>query len=83
MVGCHVIDKVPAIIFPVAAFVAAGFEHCVANIYFIPLGLFLGGSGDLDLNLVRLRQPAPRDPSAPSHDNGWLSAGRMEGWLRC
>jgi len=47
MAGRHVIDKVAAIIFPVAAFVAAGFEHCVANMYFIPLGLFLGGSGDL------------------------------------
>jgi formate/nitrite transporter len=47
MAGRHVIDKVAAIIFPVAAFVAAGFEHCVANMYFIPLGLFLGGSGEL------------------------------------
>jgi formate transporter len=34
-------DKILAIIFPVTAFVAAGFEHCVANMYFIPLGLFV------------------------------------------
>ena len=34
-------DKILAIIFPIAAFVAAGFEHSVANMYFIPLGLFL------------------------------------------
>ena len=26
---------------PIAAFVAAGFEHCIANIYFIPMGLFI------------------------------------------
>lgn len=33
--------KILAIIFPITAFVAAGFEHCVANMYFIPLGLFI------------------------------------------
>jgi formate transporter len=34
-------DKVLAVLFPISAFVAAGFEHSVANMYFIPLGLFL------------------------------------------
>jgi formate/nitrite transporter len=34
-------DKIAAIIFPIAGFVAAGFEHSVANMYFIPLGLFI------------------------------------------
>lgn len=34
-------DKILAIIFPITAFVAAGFEHSVANMYFIPLGLFV------------------------------------------
>lgn len=34
-------DRILAIAFPVAAFVAAGFEHCVANMYFIPLGLLI------------------------------------------
>jgi formate/nitrite transporter len=34
-------DKVLAILFPVSAFVVAGFEHSVANMYLIPLGLFL------------------------------------------
>ncbi len=34
-------DKVLAIIPPIAAFVAAGFEHSVANMYFIPMGLLL------------------------------------------
>jgi formate transporter len=34
-------DKILAIVPPIAAFVAAGFEHCVANMYFIPMGLFL------------------------------------------
>jgi len=33
--------KILAIIFPITAFVAAGFEHSVANMYFIPMGLFV------------------------------------------
>ncbi|MGD8552495.1 MAG: formate transporter FocA [Anaerolineales bacterium] len=35
------IDKIAAIIFPITAFVAAGFEHSVANMYFIPIGLLI------------------------------------------
>jgi len=34
-------DKILAITFPITAFVAAGFEHSVANMYFIPMGLFI------------------------------------------
>jgi len=34
-------DKILAILLPDAAFVAAGFEHSVANMYFIPFGLFI------------------------------------------
>ena len=34
-------DKLLAILFPIAAFVAAGFEHSVANMYFIPLALIV------------------------------------------
>ena len=36
-----VASKILAIIFPVSAFVALGFEHCVANMYFIPLGMLI------------------------------------------
>jgi formate/nitrite transporter len=39
-------DKILAIIPPIAAFVAAGFEHSVANMYFIPAGLFVKYLGD-------------------------------------
>jgi formate/nitrite transporter len=35
------IGKIFAIFFPIMGFVAIGFEHCVANMYFIPTGLFL------------------------------------------
>jgi formate transporter len=34
-------DKILSIILPIAAFVAAGFEHSVANMYFIPYGLLI------------------------------------------
>jgi formate transporter FocA len=35
------VDKILAVIFPVTAFVAAGFEHSIANMYFIPFGLLI------------------------------------------
>ncbi len=34
-------DKILSIILPIAAFVAAGFEHSIANMYFIPIALFV------------------------------------------
>lgn len=36
-------DRVLAIVPPITAFVAMAFEHSVANMYFVPLGLFLAG----------------------------------------
>ena len=41
-------DKILAIIFPITAFVAAGFEHSIANMYFIPIGLFIKGGAGAD-----------------------------------
>jgi formate/nitrite transporter len=35
------IDRVVTVVPPVAAFVACGFEHSIANIYFIPVGLLI------------------------------------------
>ena len=40
-----VIGKILGIWFPIMAFVTIGFEHSVANMFFIPLGLFLGAEG--------------------------------------
>jgi formate/nitrite transporter len=53
--GRSVADKAVAIVFPVTAFVAAGFEHSVANFYFFPLAMLLGAplaAGDVLANLV-------------------------------
>ena len=38
-------DKVLGIILPVAAFVVMGFEHCVANMFFLPMGLAAKAAG--------------------------------------
>ena len=50
--GRTVIDKVFTTIFPVMAFVACGFEHCVANMFFLPMGIAAfntcGYAGDID-----------------------------------
>jgi formate/nitrite transporter len=41
LAGRSVTDKVLAVLFPVSAFVAAGFEHSVANMYLFPLAALL------------------------------------------
>ena len=40
----EIAGKVLVIFFPITAFVALGYEHCVANMYFIPMGLLLKGT---------------------------------------
>lgn len=50
-----VADKILAVLLPVSAFVALGFEHCVANMYFLPMGYLLASSG--------FPAPAGFDPS--------------------
>ena len=40
-----IIGKIVGIWFPIMAFVCIGFEHSVANMFFIPLGMFLGAEG--------------------------------------
>ena len=73
--GAHTTaDKILAIVPPIAAFVAVGFEHSVANMYFIPVGLLIerdtswlpgdrrhSGHERPDVERVPRRQPDPRD----------------------
>jgi formate/nitrite transporter len=49
-----VVSKVAAIIFPITAFVALGFEHSIANMYFIPLGLVLKNNSKVLESLSRV-----------------------------
>jgi formate transporter len=48
--GRSVTDKMVAVILPVSAFIAAGFEHCVANMYFLPLAWLLIQTGHAPAN---------------------------------
>lgn len=41
LAGRTVIDKAIAIVFPISAFVAAGFEHSIANMYIVPLAMLI------------------------------------------
>jgi formate transporter len=50
-------DKILCVLFPITAFVAAGFEHSIANMYFIPMGLFLHG----DARILAATQTDPAD----------------------
>ena len=43
--GKSVVDKIFTSIFPVMAFVACGFEHCVANMFFLPMGVLAYSAG--------------------------------------
>ncbi|KDM91531.1 formate/nitrite transporter family protein [Photobacterium galatheae] len=47
MAGRSVVDKAIAIVFPISAFVAAGFEHSIANMFFIPLAMLIQTFSDL------------------------------------
>jgi formate/nitrite transporter len=43
----NTIGKVWAIFFPIMAFVASGFEHSIANMYFIPVGILVKGVNEV------------------------------------
>jgi formate/nitrite transporter FocA (FNT family) len=55
MAATDVTGKILAIYFPIMAFVASGFEHCVANMFFIPAGILVAG----DPALARLAGLSP------------------------
>jgi formate transporter len=48
--GRSVTDKIVGALLPVSAFIAAGFEHCVANMYFLPLAWLLTQTGHAPAN---------------------------------
>lgn len=52
--GRSVIDKLAAIVFPISAFVAAGFEHSIANMYLLPLASMLQAAAGEPVNYAGL-----------------------------
>lgn len=65
LAGRSVIDKAVAIVFPISAFVAAGFEHSIANMYYFPLALLLKAGG------------APLPPGAEAIDTASMFANLL------
>lgn len=49
MGGRSVTDKILAILFPITAFVAVGFEHSIANWFFLPFGFILDQQGSVSI----------------------------------
>lgn len=50
-------DRILAVVPPIAAFVAAGFEHSIANMYFVPFAIFVAA---LDPDFVTTRGLGPQ-----------------------
>jgi formate/nitrite transporter len=63
-----VADKILAILFPISAFVACGFEHSVANMYFLPIGIALAAG-----------TPAPISVAGSVGNLVWVAIGNILG----
>ena len=68
LAGRSVVDKLAAIVLPISAFVAAGFEHSVANMYLIPMGMMLKAARGDAVDLAGL-----------AHNLGPVIAGNLVG----
>ncbi len=64
-----VVSKVAAIIFPITAFVASGFEHSIANMYFIPFGMLLKNNSKV---LEAFKSIAPNSNLSNLNISGFL-----------
>ena len=52
MAARSVTDKIMAVVFPISAFVACGFEHSVANMFFLPLGMVLAATSGVPISFA-------------------------------
>ncbi len=53
LAGKDIVSKIVGILFPVMAFVAIGLEHCIANMFLLPVAYVLNpSSADLTLSLI-------------------------------
>jgi formate transporter len=78
--GRSVIDKILAIVFPITAFVAAGFEHSIANMYFIPLGILLSEKASVvDLAALPASQVAHLDAGGLVNNIAAATLGNVVG----
>jgi len=54
MTGCvkDVVSKLFCVFFPIMLFVVCGFEHCVANMYYVPAGIFAAENPEYVLSAI-------------------------------
>lgn len=64
-----VVGKIWAIVFPILAFVVSGYEHCVANMYYVPAGIFAAA----DAGYVQAAQTAYGYTAAQLESLNWSS----------
>ena len=65
-----IISKIAACWFPIMAFVTIGFEHSVANMFFIPLGLFAANDAGIAATLAGAKVTIP---AALIGGQGWIN----------
>ena len=75
--GRTVTDKVLGVLLPVSAFVAVGFEHCVANMFFLPMAFLVYSSGGFDPALADVFTAANLFKNLSAATLGNTAAGMM------
>lgn len=70
-------EKILACWIPVGAFVALGFEHCIANMFFIPAGMFGGAEVTMKALFVDNLLPA----TLGNIVGGAILVGTLHSWL--
>lgn len=81
MANQSAVGKFIGIVFPISAFVALGFEHSIANLYLIPVGLMVGATGtlgDLAHNLIPVTTGNLVGGALVAAGLLWLGHGRPE-----
>lgn len=83
-----VTGKILAIFFPIWAFVIGGFEHCVANMFYIPAGMLAATNSDYVEAAGKLYNITPEQCSALTHFNGiesflFVTIGNIIGGMVC
>lgn len=77
LTGKTLTDKTLACWIPVMAFVALGFEHCIANMFFIPAGMYAGAPVTIGQMFTANLIPATLGNIA----GGALLVGTLHTWL--
>jgi formate/nitrite transporter len=78
--GRTFVDKFFAVFFPITAFVAAGGEHSVANMFLIPMGFFQGLAGNAT-GEAAIAAASTIDLTGIAYNIGMVTLGNMVGGI--